>query len=72
MVNPALKDQALQLEPAERIELINALTDSLEGYTSPGFAAVLHSRWAEVEGAPDRYVTIDDDERELRARRNVA
>lgn len=52
MVNPALKEQALQLEPAERIELITALTDSLEGYVSPEFAAVLQSRCAEVEADP--------------------
>jgi putative addiction module component (TIGR02574 family) len=68
MVDPALKEQALQLEPAERIELITALTDSLEGYVSPAFAAVLQSRWAEVEADPNGYVTIDEDERETRRR----
>jgi putative addiction module component (TIGR02574 family) len=72
MVNPALKEQALQLDPVERIELITALTDSLEGYVSPEFAAVLQSRWAEVEADPNGYVTIDDDEREFRARRSMA
>lgn len=72
MVNPALKEQALQFEPAERIELITALTDSLEGYVSPEFASVLQSRWAEIEADPNGSVTIDEDERELRARRSVA
>lgn len=72
MVNPALKEQALQLEPAERIELITALTDSLEGYVSPEFSAVLQSRWVGIEADPDGYVTIDEDERELRARSSVA
>jgi hypothetical protein len=72
MVDRALKELVLQLPAEDKAELRAIIDADLAEYVSPELAARLDARWADVLASPDDYVTIDEDERELRARRNVA
>ncbi|MBC7633583.1 hypothetical protein [Aeromicrobium sp.] len=49
------------------------IDDSLDdGYVSPEIAAIIDQRIADADANPDDYVTLDEDEREVRSRRHVA
>ncbi len=72
MVDNALKELVRQLPVADKAELRSILDDELADYVSPELAARLDARWAEVLADPGDYVSIDEDERELRARRHVS
>ncbi|MBO9578902.1 MAG: hypothetical protein J7480_09070 [Microbacteriaceae bacterium] len=68
MVNPALLEQVKQLALEDKAQLRSVLDADLVD-VSPDFAGLLDARWAEIEANRDDYVSIDEDERELRARR---
>lgn len=61
------------MDEAARRELRAVIDDSLdEGYVSPEVAAIIDQRIAEADANPDAFVTLDEDERELRSRRRTA
>lgn len=70
MVDNALKELVRQLPAEDKAELRSLLDDELADYVSPQLAARLDARLAEALANPDDYVSVDDDERELRARRS--
>ncbi|WP_298227815.1 addiction module protein [Gryllotalpicola sp.] len=73
MVDQALYERALQLDESSRRELIAALQDSLDaGEISPEVAALIDRRIAEADANPETFVSLDEDERELRERRRIA
>jgi hypothetical protein len=73
MVDHALLEQVLQLDESARRELRAVIDDSLDdGHVSPEIAAVINQRIADADANPDDYVTLDDDEHEVRSRRHVA
>ena len=73
MVNHGLLEQVLGLDEATRRELRAAIGDSLDdGYVSPEIAAIIDQRIADADANPDDYVTLDEDEREVRSRRHIA
>lgn len=73
MDSKELMEQVLQLDVAARRELRDAIDLSLDdGYVSPEIAAIIDQRIAEADANPDDFVTLDDDEREVRARRRIA
>lgn len=72
MVDNALLEQVKQLALEDKAQLRSILDVDLVDYVSPGLAALLDARWVEIETNPDDYVSIDDDERELRSGRRVA
>jgi len=73
MVNHALLEQVLGLDESARRELRAVIDDSLDdGYVSPEIAAIIDQRIADADANPDDYVTLDEDEREVRSRRHVA
>ena len=72
MVDNALLEQVKRLTIEDKAELRSILDTDLVGYVSPEFAALLDARWVEIEAKPDDYVSIDEDERKLRAHRPVA
>ncbi|WP_298229623.1 addiction module protein [Gryllotalpicola sp.] len=73
MVDRALYERALQLDESARRELISALQDSLDaGEISPEVAALIDQRLAEADANPEAFVSLDEDDRELRERRRIA
>lgn len=71
MVDHALLRQVLRLDEPARRDLRAAIDDSLDdGYVSPEIAAIIDERIAEADANPSDYVTLDEDEREFRARRH--
>ena len=73
MVDQVLLEQVLQLDESARRELRAVIDDSLDdGYLSPEVAAVIDQRIADADANSDDYVTLDEDEREIRSRRHVA
>lgn len=73
MVNHALLEQVLGLDESARRELRAVIDDSLDdGYVSPEIATIIDQRIDAAAANPDDYVTLDDDEREVRSRRHVA
>jgi hypothetical protein len=73
MVDQALLEQVMRLDESARRELRDALDDSLDdGYVSTAIAAIVDQRIAEADANPDDFVTLDEDERLLRARRRIA
>lgn len=72
MVDQTLLERALQLDEPARRELISVLQDSLDGgEVSPEIAAIIDQRIAEADANPDDVVTLDEFEREVRARRTA-
>lgn len=72
MVDRALLEQVLQLEESARRELRAAIDDSLDdGYVPSEIAAMIDQRIAEADANPGDYVTLDEDEREIRTGRHV-
>jgi hypothetical protein len=57
------------LAPADKAHLRDLLDDDLADYVSPQFTQLLQERWADAVAHPDSCVSIDEDMRELRARR---
>jgi hypothetical protein len=73
MVDRSLLEQVMQLDEFSRRELRDALDGSLDdGYVSPQIAAIVDERIAEADANLDDSVTLDEDEREVRARRRIA
>lgn len=73
MVDHALLEQVLGLDEAARRELRAVIDGSLDdGYVSPEIAAIIDQRIAEADANPGDFVTLDEDERAVRARRNLA
>lgn len=73
MVDHALVEQVLGLEESARRELRAVIDDSLDdGYVPPEIAAIIDQRIAEADANPDDFVTLDEDEREVRSRRRTA
>jgi hypothetical protein len=73
MVDHALLEQVMGLDEPSRRELRDAIDDSLDDrHVSPEVAAIIDQRIAEADANPDDFVTLDEDEREVRARRNIA
>lgn len=73
MVDQALLEQVLRLDESTRRELRDAIDDSLDdGYVSPEIAAIIDQRLAAADANPNDFVTLDEDERLLRARRRIA
>lgn len=73
MVSHALLEQVLGLDDSARRELRAVIDDSLDdGYVSPEIAAIIDQRIDAAAANPDDYVTLDEDEREVRSRRHVA
>lgn len=73
MVDQALLEQVMRLDESARRELRAAIDGSLDdGYVSPEIAAIIDQRIAEADANPDDFVTLDEDERLLRARRRIA
>lgn len=73
MVDHGLLEQVLQLDESARRELRAVIDASLDdGSVTPETAAIIDQRLAEADANPDEYVTLDDDEREVRSRRHVA
>ena len=73
MVNHALLEQVLGLDGFARRESRAVIDDSLDdGYVSPEIAAIIDQRIADADANPDDYVTLDEDEREVRSRRRLA
>lgn len=72
MVDQALLEQVMRLDESTRRELRDAIDDSLDdGYVSPEIAAIIDQRIAEADANPDDFVTLDEFEREVRARRSA-
>ena len=73
MVDHAILEQVLGLDESARRELRAVIDDSLDdGYVSPKTAAIIDQRIANADANPDDYVTLDEDEREVRSRRHIA
>lgn len=73
MVDQALLGQVMRVDESTRRELRDALDDALEdGYVSPEIAAIIDQRIAGADANPDDFMTLDEDERLLRARRRIA
>ncbi|MER3387199.1 MAG: hypothetical protein RIC81_11490 [Microcella pacifica] len=73
MVDRALLAQVLRLDEPTRRELRDAINGSLDDApVSPVIAAIIDHRVAEADANPDDAVSLDDDERLLRARRRTA
>lgn len=72
IIDRALLERALQLDEPARRELISVLQDSLDdGEVSPEVAAVVDQRIAEADANPGDFATLDEFEREVRARRSA-
>ena len=72
MVDRALLEQVMRLDESARRELRDAIEDSLDdGYVSPAIAAIIDQRIAEADANPGDSVTLDEFEREVRARRSA-
>lgn len=72
MVDQALLEKVMRLDESARRELRDALDDSLDDrYVSPEIAAIIDQRIAEADANPDDFVTLEDFEREVRARRSA-
>lgn len=72
MVNHALLEQVLGLDESARRELRAVIDDSLDdGYVSPEIAEIIDQRIADADANPDDYVTLDEFEREVAARRTA-
>lgn len=72
MVDSALVEQVMRLDAAARLELRDAIDESLgDEVVAPEIWELLEQRVAEPDANPDDYVSLDDDEREVRARRRV-
>lgn len=72
MVNHALLEQVLGLDESARRELRAVIDDSLDdGYVSPEIAAIIDQRIADADANPDDYVTLEEFEREVAARRTA-
>jgi hypothetical protein len=71
MVDRALLEQVMQLDEGTRLELRDAIEASVvDDYLTPDLAELLAQRVAEDDAANWReYVTLEDDEREIRAHR---
>lgn len=73
MVDHALLEQVLRLDESARRELRAVIDESLDdGCVPPEIAAIVDQRIAEADANPDDYVTLDEDEREVRSRHHVA
>ena len=69
MVDQALLEQVMRLDESTRRELRDAIDDSLDdGYVSSEIAAIIDQRIAEADANPEDSVTLEDFEREVRAR----
>ena len=72
MVAQALLEQVMRLDESTRRELRDAIEDSLDDrYVSPEIAAIIDRRIAEADADPDGFMTLDDFEREVQARRSA-
>lgn len=72
MVDQALLEQVMRLDESTRRELRDAIEDSLDDrYVSPEIAAIIDRRIAEADADPDGFMTLDDFEREVQARRSA-
>ncbi len=72
MVDHGLKELMRQLPVEVKAELRSILDDELAQYVSPELAARLDSRWAAIMANTSDYVSIDEDERELRTRLEIS
>lgn len=71
MVNPALVRQAIELDPADRVELIGALWDSLDHHGRPVTDAergLLDERLADLAAHPEAERPWEEVRGELRQR----
>lgn len=63
----------LGLDESARRELRAVIDDSLDdGYVSSEVAAIIDQRIAEADANPGEFLTLDEDEREVRSRRRTA
>lgn len=71
MVERALLEQVMRLDEGTRLELRDAIEASVvDEHLAPELAGLLRMRVAEDDTANwDEYVTLEDDEHEVRARR---
>ncbi|MCL2422802.1 MAG: hypothetical protein FWD11_02735 [Micrococcales bacterium] len=73
MVDQALVEQVMRLDEAARRELWTMIGSSFDaGDVCEEVAAIIDERIAEADAHPEDFVTLQDDERELRARRAAA
>lgn len=73
MVDHGLLERALRLDEGERRELVELLQDSLDNTpVTPEVAALIDQRLAEADAHPEDFMTLDEFEREVRARRRSA
>lgn len=72
MVDNALRELVRQLPLEDKAELRSILEDDLAGFVSSELATRLDARWADVVANPDEFVSIEQDEHELRTRRRIA
>ncbi|MFT4234552.1 MAG: hypothetical protein QM607_06100 [Microbacterium sp.] len=72
MVDNTLKDLLRGLSAADKVELRALIDEDLADLDSPHLEARLNERWATIRANPEDFVSIDEDERELRARRSAA
>ncbi|MGB4777762.1 hypothetical protein [Microbacterium sp.] len=71
MVDRALLEQVMRLDEGTRLELRDAIEASVvDEHLTPDLARLLIERVAEDDATNwDEYVTLEDDERDVRARR---
>ncbi|MFT4051399.1 MAG: hypothetical protein QM677_04020 [Microbacterium sp.] len=71
MVDRALLEQVMRLDEGTRLELRDAIEASVvDEHLTPDLARLLSERVSEDDAANwDEYVTLEDDERDVRARR---
>lgn len=71
MVDRALLEQVMRLDEGTRLELRDAIEASVvDDHLTPDLARLVSGRVAEDDVADwDEYATLEDDEREVRARR---
>ncbi|MCL2468480.1 MAG: hypothetical protein FWF02_13295 [Micrococcales bacterium] len=73
MVDQGLLEQVMRLDENARRELWVAIGSSLDaGDICEEVAAIIDERIAEADAHPEAFVTLEDDQRELRARRAAA
>lgn len=73
MVDQGLLEQVLRLDESGRRAVRAAIDESLDDeYVSPEIAAIIDERIAQADANPGDFVTLDEDEREVRARYRLA
>ncbi|MDR0284543.1 MAG: hypothetical protein LBI33_06580 [Propionibacteriaceae bacterium] len=70
MVNTGLLDEVMRLDESDRLEVRDAIEASVaDDYLTMELAALLATRVADDDAADhNSYITLEDDEREVRAR----